>query len=64
MLYDCLTYCADEIEQLRAEVEAEIEAVPPTSAEPGSPEKVAVMLARAERGEAIFAPGDAGVCLR
>jgi len=32
----------------------------PTDALPGTPEKVAVLIARAERGEALFHPLDAG----
>jgi len=64
LLYDALTYCGDEMEMLRAEIEAAMEAAPPTDAEPGSREKVAVMLARAEAGHSIFIPGDAGICLK
>jgi hypothetical protein len=63
LLFDCLRFCGDEIELLRDEVQARMDAAPPTSAPPGSAEKVAVMLARAENGESIFIEGDAGISL-
>lgn len=64
LLYDCLGHCEEQLALIRAEVQAAMDAAPPTSAEPGSLEKVAVMLARAERGESIFIEGDAGICLK
>lgn len=63
LLYDALGYCGEELAAIRAEVQAAMDAAPPTAAPPGSAEKVAVMVARAERGESIFIPGDAGISL-
>lgn len=63
LLFDCLSFCGDEIDRLRNEVQASMDSAPPTSAVPGSAEKVAVMLARAERGESIFIKGDAPIPL-
>jgi hypothetical protein len=61
LLFDCLTYCADEINQLRSEVAAAMDAAAPTSAPPGSPEKVEEMCQRYARGDSLFVQDDAAL---
>jgi hypothetical protein len=58
LLYDCLTVSRDELDAIRGEVEAAMEAAAPTSAPPGTTDKVAEMARRAERGESLFIQGD------
>jgi hypothetical protein len=58
LLYDCLTVTRDELDAIRDEVQAAMDAAPPTDHEPGSPGKVAEMVARAERGDSLFIQGD------
>lgn len=58
LLQDCLTVAIDELTLIRVEVEAAIDDVTPTDAEPGSAEKVQEMARRAERGESLFSDRD------
>ena len=58
LLYDCLTVSRDELDAIRGEVEAAMEAAAPTSAPPGTTDKVSEMARRAERGESLFIQGD------
>jgi hypothetical protein len=58
LLYDCLTVSRDELDAIRAEVEAAMDAAPPTAAPPGTTDKVSEMARRAERGESLFIQGD------
>ena len=48
----------DDADGIVVEVQAAMDSAPPTAAVPGSPEKVAVMEARALQGFSIFIPGD------
>lgn len=59
ILYDALTLAIDEFAEVRDAVQAVMDAAPPTAAPPGSPEKVAVMEARAKAGLSIFVERDA-----
>jgi hypothetical protein len=58
LLYDAIGLSIDELTEIRNEIQAEIDAAPPTQAAPGSREKVAEMARRAERGESLFVDGD------
>jgi hypothetical protein len=58
LLYDCITVTVDELVAVRDEIQARIDAAPPTAAAPGSQEKVDEMARRAERGESLFIKGD------
>lgn len=58
LLYDALGITADEILDVRREIEVQMDAAEPTSAEPGSRAKVLVMEERAARGESIFLDRD------
>jgi hypothetical protein len=58
LLYDCLTVSRDELDAIRTEVEAAMNAAPPTAAPPGTTDKVSEMARRAERGESLFIEGD------
>lgn len=59
ILYDALTLALDEFAEVREQVQTLMDSAPPTTAVPGSPEKVAVMERRASRGFSIFIDGDA-----
>lgn len=58
LLHDCLTVAIDSLSAIREEVDAAIANVAPTDAQPGSAEKLAEMVRRAERGESLFVDGD------
>lgn len=58
LLYDAVGITADELLDVRREIEREMDAAPPTDAEPGSRDKVLIMEARAARGESIFLDRD------
>ena len=59
LLYDALTAAAFEIDAIRESVSAEMGKALPTSALPGTHEKVSEMAARFDRGEWLFMDGDA-----
>lgn len=59
ILYDALTLAIDEFGEVREQVQAVMDSTPATHAIPGSPQKVAVMEARAQAGFSIFVDGDA-----
>ncbi len=59
LLYDCLTVSRDELDEIRAEVQALMDAAPPTTSPPGSPGKVEAMVERYARGDSLFVHGDA-----
>lgn len=59
ILYDALTLALDEFGDVREQVQTVMDSPRPTAAVPGSPEKVAVMEARAKAGFSIFVDGDA-----
>lgn len=59
LLYDCLTVTRDEMDEIRAEVEAQMDATPRTTSPPGSGGKVEVMVGRYARGDSLFVQGDA-----
>jgi hypothetical protein len=61
LLFDCLTVTRDEIDDIRSEVAAAMDAAPPTSAPPGSPGKVEAMVERYARGDSLFIQGDAAL---
>lgn len=58
LLHDCWTYSVNELELLRAELNAEMEPGP-VGYRPGSPEKVAELEQRAERLQNLFTDADA-----
>lgn len=64
LLYDALNAAAFEIDLIREQVSAEMAKAPPTSAPPGSHEKVSEMAARYDRGEWLFIDGDAQIADR
>jgi hypothetical protein len=59
LLYDCLTVSRDELDDIRNEVQALMDAAPPTAHLPGSPAKVEVLVERYARGDSLFVQGDA-----
>lgn len=59
ILYDALTVALDEFAEVRELVQTVMDSTPPTSAPPGSREKVATMERRAQAGFSIFVDGDA-----
>jgi hypothetical protein len=59
LLYDCLTVSRDELDEIRAEVQALMDSAPPTTSPPGSPGKVEAMVERYARGDSLFVHGDA-----
>lgn len=59
LLYDALGFVGDEVAELRDQIARKMDAASPTVARPGTAEKVAVMFARAERGDSLFIEGDA-----
>ena len=59
ILYDALTLALDEFAEVRDQVQAVMDSARPTDSVPGSPEKVAVMEARARAGLSIFVERDA-----
>ncbi len=58
LLFDALNKAAVEIDAIREAVSAEMAKAAPTSAKPGSHEKVAEMARRCQRGEWLFIDGD------
>lgn len=58
LLYEALTLSIDELSDIREEIFQVMEQAPPTTAAPGSREKVEVMALRMERGESLFIGGD------
>jgi hypothetical protein len=58
LLYDAITVTVEELLAVREEIQAVIDAAEPTTAQPGSKEKVDEMARRAERGESLFIEGD------
>ena len=61
LLFDALTAAAFEIDAIREQVSGAMSGAAPTSAVPGSHEKVAEMAARFDRGEWLFVEGDAAI---
>lgn len=59
LLFDALNAAAFQIDAIRQQVSAEMDKASPTSALPGSAEKVSAMAARFDRGEWLFHDGDA-----
>lgn len=59
LLFDALNAAAFQIDAIRQQVSAEMDKALPTSALPGSAEKVSAMAARFDRGEWLFHDGDA-----
>ncbi len=58
LLYDALTRTIDELTEVRDEIGATMDAAEPTTAAPGTQDKVEEMCRRAERGESLFVDGD------
>lgn len=58
LLFDCVSFCRDELAEVATEILAAMDAAPATSAAPGTPQKVATLAERAERGESLFIDGD------
>ncbi len=58
MLFDCMCLVADESQAIRGELLALMDSATPTTAMPGSKDKVATMEARAKAGYSIFIDGD------
>ena len=61
LLHDALNAAAFEIDLIREQVSAEMAKALPTSAPPGSHEKVSEMAARFDRGEWLFHDDDAKI---
>lgn len=59
LLYDAVGFVGDELAEIRREIAGKMESAPPTTAAPGSAEKVRVMCERAEKGFDLFIAGDA-----
>jgi hypothetical protein len=64
VLYECLTFCTDELAAIREEIQKRMDATPPTHHQPGSREKVELMAERMRNGDSLFVPGDAKTELR
>jgi hypothetical protein len=58
LLYDAVGLSIDELVEIRNEIQTAIDAAEPTTASPGTAEKVKEMIRRAERGESLFIEGD------
>jgi len=58
LLYDAVGLSIDELTEIRNEIQAVLDAATPTAATPGTADKVAEMVRRAERGESLFVDGD------
>jgi hypothetical protein len=58
ILYDAIGLTIDELVEIRADIQAVIDAATPTEAGPGTQDKVQEMARRAERGESLFVEGD------
>ena len=54
LLYDACTYAIDELTAIRLDVTARLDAIQPTAARPGSPQKLAILQDRVTRGKAAF----------
>jgi len=61
VLHDALVAVAGIIESVRREVAAHMDDVVPTSAAPGSAEKVAVLTDRAAAGRSLFSKADSPI---
>lgn len=59
ILHDALALAIDEYTEVFEQVQAAMDAAPPTTARPGTKEKVAVMESRAKAGFSIFIDADA-----
>lgn len=59
ILHDALALAIDELVAVFGEVQGEMDSATPTSARPGTPEKVAEMERRAQAGYSIFIESDA-----
>jgi hypothetical protein len=64
LVYDAVGYAGEELAEIRREIESVMDAATPTTFPPGTAEKVAVMLDRANRGESLFVDGDVKHSLR
>jgi hypothetical protein len=61
LLHDCCLFIVDEMNELRREILAEMDAAPPTHHQPGSRGKVDEMERRANGGYSLFIVGDADI---
>jgi len=61
LIHDAFGFIEDEGAAGKLEVQAEMDSAPPTAALPGTVAKVAVMEARAMRGQSIFIDNDAKI---
>lgn len=59
VLFDCVTYCIEELAGIRDDIERVMDATPPTHHLPGTPEKVEVLARRLQAGDSLFVEGDA-----
>jgi hypothetical protein len=59
LLFDCVGFVMDEMDELRREIMAEMDAAPPCPHIPGSRAKVDEMERRANAGYSLFIRGDA-----
>lgn len=59
LLFDALTYCQEELEEIRGEILKNMESGVPTHHPPGTGLKVETMRQRFHDGDALFQPGDA-----
>ena len=58
ILYDACTRAIDAITAIRLDVAARLEAIQPTDAQPGTPDKLQVFQSRVSSGKAVFHAGD------
>ena len=63
LLFDCCSFVVDEMDELRREILAEMDAAPPTHHPPGTRGKVDEMERRSNAGYSLFIRGDADVPL-
>jgi hypothetical protein len=61
LLYDALTVSRDELDEIRADIERQMDTVTPTTALPGTAAKVQELAARMARGETLFVDRDAKI---
>jgi hypothetical protein len=59
VLFDCVTFCIEELTGIREDIQQIMDATPPTHHEPGTPGKVEVMAQRLQNGDSLFVEGDA-----
>lgn len=59
LLHDAICVTIDELVEIRDEIQAHMDSAEPTTAAPGTKDKVEELRRRYERGDSLFIDGDA-----